>query len=172
MKDKYGYVELARKAIEYYIKKKSRIEPPEDKEEFNTRAGAFVSIKKDGQLRGCIGTIEPTKDSLGQEIIANAISASTRDPRFESIAEDELDEINISVDVLGSKQEVNDVSQLDPDKYGVVVKKNSRVGLLLPNLEGVDTVDRQIEIARKKAGIYPEEDYKIKRFKVDRYEEE
>lgn len=171
MKDKYGYVELARKAIKNYIKNKKRIDPPQ-KEGFQKRAGTFVSIKKDGQLRGCIGTIEPTKDSLGEEIIANAINASTRDPRFNQITEDELEDINISVDVLGPKEDVNDVSQLDPDKYGVIVKKNSRVGLLLPNLEGVDTVDRQIEIARKKAGIYPEEDYQLKRFKVNRYEEE
>lgn len=169
MEDK-SYVKLARRAIENYIKNKERIDPPEG-EKFDKRAGTFVSIKSNGQLRGCIGTIEPTKDSLGEEIIANAISASTRDPRFRPITEDELDEINISVDILGPKEDVQDRSELDAQEYGVIVKKNSKVGLLLPNLEGVDTVDRQIEIAKKKAGIYPDEDYTLKRFKVKRYEE-
>jgi AmmeMemoRadiSam system protein A len=170
MKDKFGYVALARKTIENYIKEKKRITPPQG-EEFDKRAGTFVSIKKDGQLRGCIGTIEPNKDNLGEEIIANAISASTRDPRFQPITLDELNDLKISVDILGPKEDVSNISELDPKKYGVIVKKNSRVGLLLPNLEGVDTVERQLEIALKKAGIYPDEDFEIKRFKVKRYEE-
>lgn len=171
MNDKYGYVSLARETIEKYIKENKRVKPPQNKEGFDKKAGTFVSIKKDGQLRGCIGTIEPTRENLGQEIIENAISASTRDPRFNPITEDELSDIDISVDILGPKEKIEDVSKLDPKKYGVIVKRNSRVGLLLPNLEGVDTVDKQLDIACKKAGIYPDEEYEIKRFKVERYEE-
>ena len=171
MNDKYGYVKLARETIEKYIKENKKIKPPKNKEEFNKKAGTFVSIKKNGQLRGCIGTIEPTKDNIGKEIIENAISASTKDPRFNSITEDELSKIDISVDILSPKEKVEDVSKLDPKKYGVIVKRNSRVGLLLPNLKGVDTVDKQLDIACKKAGIYPDEEYEIQRFKVERYEE-
>ena len=170
MAEEMGYVELARKTIENYIKEKKKIDPPQT-DKFKTRAGTFVSIKKNGRLRGCIGTIEPTRPFLGQEIIENAISASTRDPRFQPITEDELEHINISVDILGEPEKIEDTSELDPQEYGVIVKNNSRTGLLLPNLEGVDSVDRQLEIARKKAGISPKEDYQIFRFKVDRYEE-
>ncbi|HMA59012.1 MAG TPA: AmmeMemoRadiSam system protein A [Halanaerobiales bacterium] len=170
MEEEMGYVELARKTIENYIKEKRKIDPPQSGK-FQKRAGAFVSIKKSGQLRGCIGTIEPTRPFLGQEIVENAISASTRDPRFQPITEDELNQIDISVDILGEKEPVEDISQLDPEEYGVIVKKNSRTGLLLPNLEGVDTVERQLEIARKKAGISAQEDYQVLRFKVERYEE-
>ncbi|SRR6056297_965460 len=169
MKEEMGYVELARKTIKNYVKEKRKIDAPQT-DKFQKRAGAFVTIKRNGQLRGCIGTIEPTRSSLGQEIVENAISASTRDPRFQPITQDELDKIDISVDILGEKEPIDDKAQLDPEEYGVIVKRNSRTGLLLPNLEGVDTVERQLEIARKKAGISPQEDYQIFRFKVDRYE--
>lgn len=170
MTEEMGYAELARKTIETYIKEKRKIDPPQT-DKFKKRAGAFVSIKRDGKLRGCIGTIDPTRPFVGQEIVENAISAATRDPRFRPITTDELDHLHISVDILGEKEPVEDISQLDPEEYGVIVTKNSRTGLLLPNLEGVDTVEYQLEIARKKAGISPEEEYKILRFKVERYEE-
>lgn len=170
MTDKYGYVELAKETIKEYIKNKDKIEPPTDKEGFNKKAGVFVSIKKNNQLRGCIGTIEPRSKDIGHEIVENAISASTKDPRFNSIKENELDDLKVSVDVLGPKEEIDDISKLDPKKYGVIVKRGARVGLLLPNLEGIDTVDQQLDIALRKAGIYPDEEYEIMRFKVDRYE--
>ncbi|MBS3810868.1 MAG: AmmeMemoRadiSam system protein A [Halanaerobiales bacterium] len=171
MEDKYGYVDLAYEAIRNFIENKQRIEPPLDKEAFNKRAGVFVTIKKDGQLRGCIGTIEPAEDNVAEEIISNAISAATRDPRFRQLKKGELDKINVSVDILGPKEEIDDLQELNPDKYGVIVKKHSRTGLLLPNLEGIDSVKKQIDIACKKAGIYPEEEYSLARFKVDRYEQ-
>lgn len=170
MTDKYGYVELAKETIKEYIKNKDKIEPHTDKEGFNKKAGVFVSIKKNNQLRGCIGTIEPRSKDIGHEIVENAISASTKDPRFNSIKADELDDLKVSVDVLGPKEEIDDISKLDPKKYGVIVKRGARVGLLLPNLEGIDTVDQQLDIALRKAGIYPDEEYEIMRFKVDRYE--
>ncbi|MCF8009162.1 MAG: AmmeMemoRadiSam system protein A [Halanaerobiales bacterium] len=170
MSDNYGYVELAKKTIREYIKNKNKIDPPTDKEGFDKKAGVFVSIKKNNQLRGCIGTIEPKAKDIGHEIVENAISASTKDPRFNSIKEDELDDLNLSVDVLGPKEKVEDISKLNPKKYGVIVKRGFKVGLLLPNLEGIDTVDQQLDIALRKAGIYPDEEYEIMRFKVERYE--
>ncbi len=164
-------VELARDTIEDYvtsgIRKKPDNLPAELKEK---RAGVFVSIKKKGNLRGCIGTIEATRENMAEEIISNAISACSRDPRFPPVAREELDELEISVDVLGEAEEVKGKDELDPDKYGVIVQKGSRTGLLLPNLEGVDTVDTQVDIARRKAGIPAGTDYKLYRFRVERYE--
>jgi AmmeMemoRadiSam system protein A len=134
------------------------------------RAGVFVSLKKHGQLRGCIGTIAPTCPSIADEIIQNAISAGTKDPRFSPVRESELDDIVYSVDVLGEPEPVDDVSQLDVIRYGVIVSSGYKRGLLLPNLEGVDTVEQQVEIARQKAGIGRNEDYSLERFEVIRHE--
>lgn len=123
----------------------------------NRRAGAFVSIHKNGALRGCIGTIGPTKDYLAEEIIENAISASTRDPRFSPITKDELFELEINVDVLGEIEPIASEDELDVIRYGVIVAKGGRQGLLLPNLDGVNTVEEQLSIAKRKAGLAPDE---------------
>ena len=133
------------------------------------RAGAFVSIHKQGRLRGCIGTIAPTRDSLAEEIIHNAISAAARDPRFDPIRPDELRWLEINVDVLGEPEDIESESQLDVKRYGVIVRKGHRRGLLLPDLEGVDTVRQQVEIARQKAGIGPGEKVSLQRFEVVRH---
>jgi AmmeMemoRadiSam system protein A len=133
------------------------------------RAGAFVSIKKLGDLRGCIGTIEPTCDDLAQEIIHNAVAAATRDPRFEPIDESELPYLSYSVDVLSPPEPVNGPEELDPRRYGVVVQSGRRRGLLLPDLPGVDSVEEQVGIARSKAGILPGEPVDLYRFQVERY---
>jgi AmmeMemoRadiSam system protein A len=133
------------------------------------RAGVFVSLKKHGQLRGCIGTIGPTCPCIADEIIQNAISAGTKDPRFNPIKENELDDIVYSVDVLGKPEPVDDISQLDVIRYGVIVSYGYKRGLLLPNLEGVDTVEQQIDIARQKAGIGRDEPYTLERFEVVRH---
>ena len=135
----------------------------------DTQAGAFVSIHKNGRLRGCIGTIEATRDSLAEEIINNAISASTQDPRFPAITEDELKMLEINVDVLGEAEYIYSMDQLDPKRYGVIVTKGYRRGLLLPDLDGVDTAEQQVDIAKKKAGIRPDEDVKLQRFEVIRH---
>ena len=136
----------------------------------NTRAGAFVSIHKEGKLRGCIGTISATRDCLADEIIENAISASTKDPRFYPITEDELPLLEISVDVLSDAEPIDSSGKLDVKKYGVIVTKGMKRGLLLPNLDGVDTVEEQISIAKQKAGIPEyEEDYSLERFEVVRH---
>lgn len=133
------------------------------------RAGAFVSIHKQGRLRGCIGTIAPTRDSLAEEIVYNAVSAAARDPRFDPIRPDELRWLKINVDVLGEPEDIESESQLDVKRYGVIVSKGRRRGLLLPDLEGVDTVRRQVEIARQKAGIGPGEKVSLQRFEVVRH---
>ena len=132
-------------------------------------AGVFVSLKKDGQLRGCIGTIEPETVCVADEIIENAISAGTHDPRFHSVAEEELGQLLYSVDVLGKPERVASVAELDAKRYGVIVSKGWKRGLLLPNLDGVNTPEQQISIALKKAGIHPSEEYTIERFEVTRH---
>ena len=133
------------------------------------KAGAFVSIHENGSLRGCIGTIMPTRDSLAEEIIENAISASTKDPRFDPIRPDELKYLEINVDVLGAPEDIESKDQLDVKRYGVIVTSMGRRGLLLPDLEGVDTVEQQISIAKRKAGIGEDEPVKLQRFEVIRH---
>ncbi len=169
-----SYVRLAKNVIDEYIGYGRVYCPGEDEitdEMRSTRAGAFVSIHKDGSLRGCIGTISPTKDTLAEEIIFNAISASTRDPRFSAVRKEELDSLNISVDVLGDAEIVGSKKDLDVKRYGVIVEKGFRRGLLLPNLDGVNTVEEQISIAKMKAGIPEDEtDVVMYRFEAIRHE--
>ena len=162
-------VELARKTVETYVKQGKTPHPKELTPEMRQRAGVFVSIHKLGELRGCIGTIEPRKDNVAKEIIANAVSSASRDPRFPPIAPDELDQLDYSVDVLTTPEPIESQDQLDPKRYGVIVEAGFKRGLLLPDLEGVDTADYQIEICRLKAGITPDEPIKLYRFEVRRY---
>ena len=136
------------------------------------RSACFVSIKtKDGKLRGCIGTLSPLQESLDKEIIANAVSASTRDPRFPPMKKDELNNVIFSVDVLSEAEPIENINKLDPKKYGVIVSKGYRRGVLLPDLEGVDTIEQQVQIAAMKAGIYDLDGVKLERFTVTRYKE-
>lgn len=166
-----AYVSLARETIEEYVRKRKKIDMPEGlpEEMSGKAAGVFVSIKEDGRLRGCIGTIQATQDSIAEEIIENAISASARDPRFLPVEPEELDRLVISVDVLGSTEKISSLEQLDVKKYGVVVTKGHKRGLLLPNLDGVDTVEEQIAIAKRKAGIGERESVELERFEVVRH---
>ena len=163
---------LAKKTVETYINTHKRLSPPAELlPEMKKKAGVFVSIhEKNGDLRGCIGTFEPWQKNIAEEIIANAVSAATRDPRFEPITPAELGNLEYSVDVLTAPEPVKDVSQLDPKKYGVIVgTADGRRGLLLPDLEGVDTAEYQIEICRQKGGISPNEPVQLYRFEVKRY---
>lgn len=162
-------VRLARKTLESYVRGEKRPDPGEIPPEFRRRAGVFVSIKKHGSLRGCIGTVEPTRPNIVEEVMANAVSAGVRDPRFDPVEPDELDELEYSVDVLGEPEAVAGPHELDPKRYGVIVSGGGRQGLLLPDIEGVDTVEEQLAIARRKAGIAPDEPVTIKRFEVVRY---
>ena len=167
-----AYVALARKSLESYIMTGTVIDVPEGLPEELTgrRAGAFVSLHKNGRLRGCIGTIAPIQDNLAEEIIGNAISASTRDNRFMPVRPDELSELEISVDVLSPAEPISSEEMLEPKRYGVIVTKGRRRGLLLPNLDGVDTVEEQIRIAKQKAGIDPDDkDVELERFEVVRH---
>ena len=170
-KKESAYVRLARETIENYIKNGKMISPPNDLPDdmIKQKAGVFVSIKKIGNLRGCIGTFMPTQENIAQEIIKNAISAAVDDPRFPPITVSELNDLTISVDVLSAPEEISDISELNPEKYGVIVSSGYKKGLLLPDLEGVDTAEEQIDIAKRKAGIHPGEKIKLYRFEVKRY---
>lgn len=166
------YVQLARKTVETYVRTGKKLRVPEGlpEEMYSRRAGVFVSLKEEGRLRGCIGTIAPVRGSIAEEIIENGISAAAKDPRFHAVEPEELDRLEYSVDVLGETEKIDSPEKLDVKRYGVVVSRGYRRGLLLPDLEGVDTVEEQIEIARRKAGI-PEdaEDIRLERFEVVRH---
>ena len=167
-----AYVKLARDAVYHYVIHRRYLPVPEDLDEdlLNRKAGTFVSIHKNGRLRGCIGTIMATRDSVAEEIIANAVSACSRDPRFSPIREEELRDLEISVDVLGEIEDIGSPEELDVKRYGVIVSCGRRRGLLLPDLEGVDSVEEQIDIAREKGGIGKHEKYDLQRFEVIRHE--
>jgi hypothetical protein len=160
---------LAKETVESYVRKKELPQPKELTPEMKEQAGVFVCIKKHRKLRGCIGTFEPTKSDVAQETMSNAISSATRDPRFPPVATAELSDLSYSVDVLTKPVPVKSKDELDPRKYGIIVESGGRRGLLLPDLEGVDTVEQQIDICRQKAGIYPDEPVKLYKFEVKRY---
>lgn len=166
------FVRLARLSLETYIRQGHPLTKlPDDLPAGLTgqAAGAFVSLHKDGRLRGCIGTIAPTEKTVAEEIVQNAVSAGTRDPRFPPVRADELDDLTYSVDVLGRPEPVDSPAQLDPKQYGVIVSYGRKRGLLLPDLDGVDTVAEQIDIARRKGGIREDDPYTLQRFKVVRH---
>jgi len=180
MTDKF--TDLAQKTIETYLKENRLLEPPKDlpEEMLKNKAGVFVSIHKKEwrrpakagrELRGCIGTFLPTRNNIAQEIIHNAISAAFHDPRFYPIQENELNDLEISVDVLSKPEPIDSIKKLDAKKYGIIVKSNDgRTGLLLPNIEGVNSVNEQILIACQKASINPAKDkFYLYRFTVERH---
>lgn len=167
------YVRLARASLEHRVRTGKTLSLPADlpPELTERRAGAFVSLKKDGRLRGCIGTIAPVRASLAEEIVENAVSAGCHDPRFSPVTADELPELVYDVDVLGEPEPVRDRTELDPARYGVIVSTpDGRRGLLLPALDGVDTVEEQLRIAARKGGIaLGEKDVRLERFEVVRH---
>lgn len=160
---------LAKETVELYVREGKVPKPKELTPEMKEKAGVFVSIHKRGNLRGCIGTFEPVTENVAEEIMRNAISSAIDDPRFHPITPNELKDLDYSVDVLTKPEPVESVKQLDPKKYGVIVAAGWQRGLLLPDLEGVDTVEQQIEICRQKAGISPYEPVQLYRFEVRRY---
>ena len=168
-KELHPLVRLAKETVESYVRQGRVPKAEELSPEMKERAGVFVSIKKFGELRGCIGTFEPTKANVAEETIANAISSATHDPRFPPVNATELPHLSYSIDVLTKPEPIEDQSQLDPKRYGVIIESGSRRGLLLPNLEGVNTVKEQIDICRQKARISPHEPVKLYRFEVRRY---
>jgi len=165
-------VKLAKESLKYYLTTGKIMPVPSPVPEgLEKRAGVFVSLKKRGELRGCIGTVEPYRENVAAEIIHNAVAAGVDDPRFWPVELEELPEIEFSVDVLTEPEAVVSKDELDPKRYGIIVKSHGRTGLLLPDLEGVDSVDEQINIACRKAGISPGEPVKLYRFEVIRYKE-
>jgi AmmeMemoRadiSam system protein A len=166
-------VKLAKDTVELFVREGSiyAVKDEDMPPELNKRAGVFVCLKIRGNLRGCIGTYQPTETTIARETVRNAISAATCDPRFPKVRPGDLDKIEYSVDVLTLPEKVRDKSELDPRRYGVIVQAGGRRGLLLPDLEGVDTVDYQIHIAMQKAGIAPNEPVELSRFEVQRYQE-
>ncbi len=165
-------VTLARDAIQAYIRDRTVIDPEKLPGTAPERAGVFVSLHRgDGSLRGCIGTIQPTRDRIEEEIVGNAISAATTDPRFYPLTPDELSDLDISVDVLGPPEVVRGLDDLDPKEYGIIVQcADGRQALLLPDLEGVDTPEQQLNITCRKGGIDPSHDrYRLSRFRVERH---
>lgn len=169
----HSLVLLAKKAVENYIKKGKVIDPPADlPEEFlKQRAGTFVTIEKNNQLRGCIGTYLPTKENIAQEVISNAIAAATKDDRFDPVQEEELSLLSYTVYVLNKPEIIKDLKELDPQKYGIIVQSGFKSGLLLPDLEGVNTSEEQLFIACQKAGIDPtREPITIYKFTTEKYQ--
>lgn len=166
----HPFVKLAEEAVEAYIKDGAEISLPDKlPDDMREKAGVFVCLKKGGELRGCIGTFMPTTKDIAHEIVRNSIAAATEDPRFNCVDCGELDDIEYTVDVLAEPEPVKNLDELDAKKYGVIVSSGHRRGLLLPDLEGVDTVDDQIAIAKQKAGIGRTEPVVIHRFVVRRY---
>lgn len=173
-RDVHPLVQLAHRAVSAHVLDKKRLRPPSDNEmtpEMRERAGTFVSLHKFGELRGCIGTFVPQRANVADEIIENAIASATRDPRFPPVQRQELDDLEISVDVLSQPEPVESVAELDPQTYGVIVTDldNFRRGLLLPALEQVKTVEQQVAIARQKAFIGDDDPVRLYRFRVKRY---
>ena len=161
---------LFRSSVQHHIEKGQPLPCPNPlPEQMNNQAGTFVSIKKNGLLRGCIGTIQPKYANLAEEVIQNAIKAANEDPRFPSIKMQELQELTFSVDVLTTPEKIDNISSLDVKRYGLIVRTKSRQGLLLPNLDNIKTVDQQLKVCLKKGGIKESEPYELLRFEVKRF---
>ncbi|MFQ5672731.1 MAG: AmmeMemoRadiSam system protein A [Nitrospinales bacterium] len=166
----HPHVALAIDAVKYYLENGEPLPCPKNlPEAMKRKSGTFVSIKKNGVLRGCIGTITPSEPDLAREIIRNAVSAATRDPRFPPVSRKELADLTFSVDVLTPPEKVDDVSDLDAGKYGIILKGETKQAVLLPNLEGIDTVEEQMTICRKKAGLRKNDPVELFRFRVERF---
>jgi AmmeMemoRadiSam system protein A len=173
MNEEKYITDLARRAVEEYIVsgKEAEIEESELPDILQKEAGVFVTLKKAGKLRGCMGTFKAVQKNAAYEIISNAMTAAENDPRFPEVEKEELNEISISVDILSEPEAVRDKSELDPKKYGILVKGGHQTGLLLPDLEGIETAEKQLNIAKRKAGLREDAEVEIYRFTVSRFEE-
>ena len=170
--DTHPYVKLAVQAVHHFLSKGKLMTCPSPVPDgMNDQLGVFVSIKKklNYELRGCIGTVIPNQENLAKEIIHNAVNAATRDPRFKSVTIDELDQLLFSVDILAPLEPIDNPEQLNPLQYGLSIKYEGRQGILLPDLEGIDTVKKQIDLCLKKGNIKKNAAYRMYRFEVERY---
>ncbi|MBU2700433.1 AMMECR1 domain-containing protein [Sporomusaceae bacterium BoRhaA] len=163
------YPKLARRSLEYFLKTGEDIELPPDFNDKGIQAAVFVSIKKNGKNRGCIGTIYPKKSNIGLEIIYCAIRAGTQDPRFWAINLEELENLSFSVDVLSIPEKNVKICDLDPNEYGITVYNDKKRGIILPRLEGISTIEKQLKIVKSKAKMYDDETFTINRFTTVRH---
>ncbi len=171
---RHPLVRLAAEAIQVFVVEQRVLDPPEsllaEVPAAHQPAGAFVSLKRGGHLRGCVGNTTPTRPTLAAEVINTAISAATRDPRFPAVDRVELEDLVVAVDVLDSPMPVLHLSELDHRRYGVIVRSGTKQGVLLPDIEGINSVTEQLAVAREKAGLTPEEVAEWFRFEVTRYQ--
>ncbi|MDH3257095.1 MAG: AmmeMemoRadiSam system protein A [Nitrospinota bacterium] len=166
----HPYISLAQESIHHFLNHREKLSCPDPlSKELKSRSGAFVSIKKLKQLRGCIGTLEPCAPNLAMEIIENALKAALHDPRFSPVTAEELQYLTYSIDVIQPLEKVSSVEELDHNTYGLVVRSNGKQGVLLPDLEGVNSIEEQIRICRAKGEIPDDEPVDMYRFKVDRF---
>jgi AmmeMemoRadiSam system protein A len=166
----HAIVVLARQSILHYLTHGELLKPPASPPEWHEAAGVFVSLKQKGALRGCIGTCMPTQAHLTCEVIQNAVHAAVADPRFPPLTLAEVEGLEISVDVLTRPEKTDGIEHLDPQRYGVIVRAGPRAGVLLPDIAGVTSAEQQVAIARRKAGIRPDEPVETYRFEVTRYQ--
>jgi len=173
MKEEKFITDLARKAVTEYIisGKEAEINEEELPEILKEKAGVFVTLKKNNKLRGCMGTFRPVQKNAAYEIVNNAMTAAENDPRFPEVNKEEINDIKISVDILSEPELVSDKSELNPEKYGILVKGGHQTGLLLPDLEGIETAEKQLNIAKRKAGLKEDAEVEIYRFTVSRFNE-
>ena len=168
--ENHPLVSLAIQSVKHLLKYGQPLTCPNPlPKEMQRQAGTFVSIKKNGLLRGCIGTIQPKYSNLAEEVIQNAIKAASDDPRFPAVTLHELKELTFSVDVLTTPEKINDTSSLDVKRYGLIVRSENKKGLLLPNLENIKTLDQQLKVCMKKGGIKKTDNYELYRFEVERF---
>jgi len=173
MKKEKFITDLARRAVEDYIINGTEVEIREDElpQILKEKAGVFVTLKKNNKLRGCMGTFRPVQKNAAYEIVNNAMTAAENDPRFPEVNKEELNDIKISVDILSEPEHVRDKTELSPGKYGILVKGGHQTGLLLPDLEGIETAEKQLNIAKRKAGLKEDAEVEIYRFTVSRFNE-
>lgn len=165
------YIKLAKDTIEHYLKS-GKIMSASKKlpvKMLTNKAGVFVSLHRQGQLRGCIGTLQPTTENIANEIIQNSLSAALEDPRFQQLRKEELADLEISVDILNTAELIKDKTELDIKKYGIICQFGYKKGVLLPDIDGINSVEEQIDIACQKAGISKNEDFAIYKFTVERH---
>ena len=166
----HPYISLAQDSVHHYLNHHKKLSCPNPlSRDMELRSGAFVSIKKLKQLRGCIGTLEPCEPNLAMEIIENSLKAALHDPRFSPVTAEELQDLTYSIDVIRPLEKVSSIEELDPRMFGLVVRSNGKQGVLLPDLEGVDSVEEQIQICRTKGKIRDDEPVEMYRFQVDRF---
>jgi len=166
----HPYISLAQESIHHYLNCREKLSCPDPlSKDLTSRSGAFVSIKKMKQLRGCIGTLEPREPNLAMEIIENALKAALHDPRFSPVTTEELQDLTYSIDVVRPLEKISYESELDPSVYGLVVRSKGKQGVLLPDLEGVNSTEEQIQICRAKGKIPDAEPIEMYRFRVERF---